>query len=149
MFSRHPVLAILSILYLGFVGWVTLDPSPPNPARHPLLRLALRWFERHEATEWITFDTVEFLANVALFVPIGVLVLLLLGRRWWWVGVVVGLVLTLCIEGAQQFLPARFPDVRDLVANTAGAAIGALLALLVTTPAAIRARTRHPAPTGG
>ena len=55
----------------------------------------------------------------------------------------------LAIEGAQQLLPARFPDVRDLVANTLGAALGVVLALVVTTPAAIRNRSRHPAATGG
>lgn len=149
MFRRHPVLAILSVVYLAFVGWVTLNPSPPSPGANRLLRRVLEWFGRHEATEWITLDRFEFLANIALFVPVGVLVLLFLGRRWWWVGIVVGLVLTLGIEGAQQFMPARFPDVRDLVANTAGAAIGAVLALLITTPAAIRNRPRHPAATGG
>ena len=149
MLRRHPVLAILSVVYLAFVGWVTLNPTPPNPVSNRLLRRLIDLFARHEATEWLTYDRIEFIANIGLFVPIGVLVLLLLGRRWWWMGVVVGLLLTLAIEGAQQLLPARFPDVRDLVANTLGAALGAVLALVVTTPAAIRNRSRHPAATGG
>jgi glycopeptide antibiotics resistance protein len=140
------VLAVLSVLYLGFLAWVTLNPSPPQPSANPLLWQLLGAFARHRATAWLTYDAVEFLANIALFLPVGALVLLLFGRRWWWLGIIIGAALTCSIEFTQQFLPARVPDVRDLVANTTGAAIGALLTLAITTPAAIRhARARRSA----
>jgi len=67
----------------------------------------------------------EFAANVALFVPAGLLlgVLLPVGRRW--LGVVAGAVASLGIELVQGFLlPDRFASLRDIVANTAGTAIG-------------------------
>ncbi len=137
---RHPVLAVLSVLYLFVLGWVTLNPAPPQPGSFGLFRSLLRFFASHESTAWLTYDRVEFLANIALFVPVGVLVLLMFGRRWWWVGIVIGLLLTLGIEGAQQLLPTRVPDPRDLVANTLGAALGSVITLVLTTPAAIRAR---------
>jgi glycopeptide antibiotics resistance protein len=138
VFRRHPVLAVLSLAYLGFVGWVTLDPTPPQPASFGLFERVLAFFARHGSTAWLTYDRVEFLANIALFVPIGVFVLLLFGRRWWWLGIAIGVLLTCGIEFTQQFLPERVPDVRDLIANSTGAAIGALGALVVTTPAAMR-----------
>ena len=137
---RHPVLALLSIVYLVALGLMTLSPAPPQPSSMGLFQSLLRFFSRHDATAWLTNDPVEFLANILLFVPVGVLVLLMLGRRWWWVGILVGLVLTLGIETAQQVMPARVSDPRDLVANTLGAALGAALTLVITTPAAIRAR---------
>ena len=115
--NRRALLAIVLAAYLLFVGWVTLDPSPPNPAGNP-------WLIRLLELLPLSYDSVEFMANVGLFVPIGVLVVALGGR--WWLGIAVGLALTCGIETAQLFLPARFPDVRDLIANTGGAALGVL-----------------------
>lgn len=115
--TRRTLLAIVLAAYLLFVGWVTLNPAPPDPAGNP-------WLIRLLDVLPLGYDTVEFLANVGMFVPIGALVVALSGR--WWLGLAVGLVLTSGIETAQQFLPARFPDVRDLIANTGGAAVGAL-----------------------
>jgi glycopeptide antibiotics resistance protein len=61
-----------------------------------------------------------------------VFLLLLFGRRLWWLAIAVGIMLTCSIEFTRQFLPARYPDVRDLVANTGGTIIGVLFALVLT-----------------
>ncbi|KAA9130654.1 VanZ family protein [Microbacterium caowuchunii] len=71
----------------------------------------------------------EFLANVVLFVPAGALALLWLGRRagWWWAAAI-GLALSGTIEGVQALMLAdRVADVRDLLANTLGSVLGALI----------------------
>jgi len=109
------ILAVALAVYLLFVGWVTLNPAPPNPARNELLLQLLQVLP-------ISYDAVEFTANIGMFVPIGALVAIL--SRHWWIGVVVGIALTCGIEFTQQFLPARFPDVRDMLANSLGALIG-------------------------
>ena len=109
------LLAIALAAYLLFVGWVTLNPAPPNPARNELLLQLLKILP-------ISYDALEFTANIGMFVPIGALVTIL--SRHLWIGIVVGIALTCGIEFTQQFLPARFPDVRDLVANSLGALIG-------------------------
>lgn len=111
------ILAAVLAAYLLFVGWVTLNPAPPNPARNELLLQLLKVLP-------ISYDGLEFTANIGMFVPIGALVAIL--SRHWWVGLVVGVALTCGIEFAQQFLPARFPDTRDLLANSLGALIGVL-----------------------
>ena len=84
-------------------------------------------------TEWLTYDRVEKLANVAMFVPFGFLLALQLGRRRWWIGWVVGAAFTGLIEGTQATLlsQTRFATVSDLITNTIGAGIGAVLALIV------------------
>jgi glycopeptide antibiotics resistance protein len=71
---------------------------------------------------------VEFAANILLFVPLGVLVAALLGgRRQWW-AVPIGAMLSGLIEVAQLlFLPSRVPDGRDVLANTLGTVIGAVI----------------------
>ena len=109
------ILAIALAVYLLFVGWVTLNPAPPDPARNELLLQLLKVLP-------ISYDALEFTANIGMFVPIGALIAIL--SRHWWIGVVAGLALTCGIEFTQQFLPARFPDVRDIVANSLGALIG-------------------------
>jgi glycopeptide antibiotics resistance protein len=116
------ILAVSLAAYLLFVGWVTLNPAPPDPARNELLLQLLKVLP-------IGYDTLEFTANVGMFVPIGALVAIL--SRHWWIGVVVGIALTCGIEFTQQFLPARFPDVRDILANSVGALIGAAGVALV------------------
>ena len=81
--------------------------------------------------EAITFEAVEFAANVVMFVPFGLFLALSMPRWMWAWAVVVGLAFTLGIEFLQStFLPERFASTSDLVANTAGALIGGVLSLL-------------------
>ena len=116
------ILTITLAAYLLLVGWVTLNPAPPDPARNELLLQLLKILP-------ISYDALEFTANIGMFVPIGALVTIL--SRHLWIGIVVGIALTCGIEFTQQFLPARFPDVRDLVANSLGALIGATAVAMV------------------
>ena len=109
------ILAVALAAYLVLVGWVTLNPAPPNPARNELLLQLLKIVP-------MSYEALEFTANIGMFVPIGALVAIL--SRHLWIGIVVGIALTCGIEFTQQFLPARFPDVRDLVANSLGALLG-------------------------
>jgi len=83
-----------------------------------------------------SYVLVEALANVALFVPLGVLVLLWRPGWGWLASTAVALGATVAIEVLQQALrPERFASIDDVVANTAGGAIGGLL---VVTSRAIR-----------
>lgn len=125
----HPILALFTLAYLAIVGWVVFGPQPLDDSNNGWLLRALGFFARHDSTDWITYGRVEFVANIFMFVPIGLLVLLLIGRRLWWLAMLLGFALTCAIEFVQLFLPTRFADVRDLVANTTGAVIGVLIAL--------------------
>jgi hypothetical protein len=127
---RRVVLPALTALYLAAVAVITLNPRPGDPAGNPLLRTLLRWLAGVPALAWIDYDVTEFTANVLLFVPMGVLFTLLLGRWRWWLALVIGMGSTLTIEFVQLFLPARVSDARDLLANTLGTAIGIGIVLL-------------------
>jgi glycopeptide antibiotics resistance protein len=139
MFRRHPLLTVVTVVYLGLVGVVTLGPVPSN-GRSSVVSVLVRLFDRFEATRWLDFGTVEFLLNVAMFAPLGLFLVLLLGRRAWWWAILFGVALTFAIEFVQQALPNRVSDPRDLVANSIGTVLGVLAALVVTAPAARRAR---------
>lgn len=126
---RARLLHVTAGLYLAAVAAITLTPQPA-PSDNGLLRTIADLLARLPATAWLTIETLEFVANIALFVPLGVLGVLLLGRRRWWLVLLVGVVLTGVIEAAQFGIPNRVPDVRDLLANTLGTAVGIVLALL-------------------
>jgi glycopeptide antibiotics resistance protein len=140
MFLRHPFLSLVTLGYLALVGWITLGPQPFDGESGNLIWRVLGVFQRHEATDWITYSRLEFGANVAMFVPIGLFFLLLFGRRLWWLSVLFGVGLTVAIEFAQLFLPSRVSDPRDLLANSAGAFLGVMAALVLTASKARQIR---------
>ena len=83
------------------------------------------------------------MANIALFVPVGVFLLLLFGAGGWWLALIASFAMTGGIEYFQHYIPGRVPDERDLVANGIGAAIGVALGLVLTLPATLRRRQRR------
>lgn len=89
--------------------------------------------------EKLNLHAAEFAANIALFVPLGLLGALLLPRRRWWVALVALVALSLGIEIVQAVgLSYREPSPRDVLGNSLGAAIGVGLSLaLRRQPAAV------------
>lgn len=138
MFREHPILTAVTLGYLAVVGWITLGPQPLDTEQEGVIFDLVALLHRVEALAWVRYSTVEFAANVLMFVPIGLFFLLLLGRRRWFAAAVLGGVLSAAIEFAQLFLPTRVSDPRDLAANAVGALVGVLGALVVTWPAAWR-----------
>lgn len=149
MFRRHPVLAPLTLLYLAGVAALTLGPQPLDRRQAQwlvaLLRRARQLLTPHAPwlARQLTYNHVEFTANIAMFVPIGLLLVLLLGRRPWWLAVLLCVAMTGFIETAQRFIPGRVSDIRDIESNSLGGAIGVALALIVTIPAYRRERERQ------
>ncbi|GAA0420002.1 VanZ family protein [Leifsonia naganoensis] len=136
------VLAAVTAVYLLVVAWITLNPFPPDPHGNRLLTSLLALFADTPLLAWVTYDVVEFSANIVMFVPMGVLLTLLLGREHWWLALALGVVATLTIEFVQLFLPARFSDPRDLLANTLGTVVGIAIVLVASASRVRRARTR-------
>jgi glycopeptide antibiotics resistance protein len=148
MIRQHPLLTTATVLYLVAVGWLTLGPQPTGLVHESGIFQLLRLFGRHPSLAWIQYADVEFAANVAMFAPIGLLLLLLLGRSRWWAAALAGPLLSLAIETAQLFIPGRVSDVRDLVSNSLGAVLGVVAGLVITWPAAVRRRRVERARTG-
>lgn len=131
---------VLLILIAAAVAVIVFWPGPPDPEGQSALQ---RYLERGHADGlpgWITFDFVQNLANVAMFLPVGLLGSLSLRRRN--LAVVFYAAAASSLIELIQFvlLPARFASPTDVACNTAGAALGFLLSL----PAlARRARRRR------
>jgi hypothetical protein len=119
---------------LVFVAAETLVPDPENAqlvARTPIWCLVCG-----------DLGLLDVLLNILLFIPLGA-GLRLLGRSWRQV-TLLGAALSFAIETAQYFaISGRDASLGDLLTNTAGAALGAMLAAswrvwLVPTPRSAR-----------
>jgi glycopeptide antibiotics resistance protein len=113
-----------------------LNLQPFRNKIQPLRNLESPYPARRRAA--FTYLFVDVLGNVAVFIPFGAaLAVATLPRRrngrrhhlWlWWLGVTgAGLLLSLFIEIAQLAIPSRVTDVDDVILNTLGTAVGALL----------------------
>lgn len=145
MLHRHPFLSLVTLAYLGFVGWVTLTPGSRAPTSSDLVLRVLARLQRYDELSWLTYDRAERLANVALFVPVGLFLLLLFGTRFWWVAGVAAFAMTSAIETAQRSIPGRVPDDGDIAANTLGALVGIVIGVVLTLPATLRRNRRRQA----
>lgn len=73
--------------------------------------------------------------QVAVFLPVGTLLLLMLGRRRWWSAAAFGMLAAAWIEAAQSvWMPVGYASATDIVLGGAGAMAGVLVALALTTP---------------
>ncbi|THG32341.1 VanZ family protein [Naasia lichenicola] len=134
MFRRHPLLSIVTVLYLGFVGWLTLSPSLPfGDGTDGVVWRVLRALDEFPGARWLDYSDVEFAANIAMFAPIGMFFVLLFGRARWWLAMLLSVALSCAIELAQLlFFTTRVADVRDIVSNSTGAIVGAVVVLILT-----------------
>lgn len=115
----------------GFLAVLALVGFWPSPVDQPVQgQIAGFLFLIHSlgVPAWIGYGFVEASANVALFVPLGVLAALAFPTKPWWQISALGLLVTGCMElGQLLFLHSRFPSSLDLATNTAGCLLGFLL----------------------
>lgn len=114
--------------FLVSLAVVAYWPSPiDQPAQGDLARI-LKLLHSHGIPAWFNYKFVEAAANVALFLPFGVIAnLAYRDRRWWQIGAL-GMAVSGCMElGQLLFLNNRFASLQDVAVNTAGAVMGALL----------------------
>ncbi len=139
--SRNPrVLRIVLGAYVALLAVVGFFPSPiDRPIDAPLSRI-IQWCGQH-GLGFVTYARVEFGANIALFMPLGMLLALLFGPRRWWRAPVICFVATVLIElGQGVLLPQRIASIGDVIANTVGGILGTLAAVAIM---AVVARNRR------
>ncbi len=135
---------VAGVLLLGYgllLVIATLDPDPATAGTTgtPIEAGSSTVLERVFAAlhglgvpSWFGFTELEILANVAVFVPIGLLAALALPRRLWWAAFLAACALSAAIELIQLLaLPTRVASLSDVAANSAGALLGVALAALL------------------
>ena len=142
---RKLLLLALTAGYAWVIWRMTLTPHVFTEAQNSLVLHAVAWVQQLPHGAWFTYDRTEFLANIAMFVPVGMIAAMWLPRRWWLLAAVVAVGLSAGIEVAQAvYLPYRVADPRDVLSNGMGGLLGATVVGLVRSlmPAPRRRRPR-------
>jgi glycopeptide antibiotics resistance protein len=120
---------ILMTIWMSGKIYSKVDPIPFEDIRHLTHRLA-----RHPvSTHILAVIIVPIIANVLLFVPWGFLMFIALYTvdrptlQTYVLTVLLGFTFTCAIEGWQYFLPDRVTDINDIIWNTTGTMLGAIL----------------------
>lgn len=130
------------VLYTIFILIVTLSPTQMDVSYQNAVIRLLDVLHRNGVPAWFGYGEVEFLANVAMFVPFGFLVAILLPQKLSLLTVLVGPGFSVFVENFQrQFLDERVASIYDVYANSAGAIGGLILAALLR--AVVHARDRR------
>jgi glycopeptide antibiotics resistance protein len=123
------VLIVLTTIWMSGKSYSKVDPLPFDDIRHLSHRIA-----RHPvSTHILAVIIVPIIANVLLFVPWGFLMFIALytvdrpTMQTYVLTLLLGFTFTCTIEGWQYFLPSRVADVNDIIWNTAGTLLGAIL----------------------
>src|SRR5581483_5520670 len=133
--KRHDTVWLLFLIYLAYVIAFSLTPYAPTPEL-----LGTRENATFEGLAGIGSSTNwDVITNVLLYVPFGALIVVFT-RAWprppWvkTVGILAGaLALSMLLEACQLFV-RRFPSVSDVVWNSSGAVLGAIVGMLVIGP---------------
>ena len=130
------------VLYTIFILVVTLSPAQMDVSYQNAVIRLLDALHRNGVPQWFGYGEVEFLANIAMFVPFGFLVAILLPQKLSLLTVLVGPGFSAFVENFQrQFLDERVASIYDVYANSAGAIGGLILAALLR--AVVHARDRR------
>lgn len=118
---------LLAVVFLAVV-LIVFAPGPPAADSQRWLAHWLETVHRTWMPRWVTFDLIEFVSNVVMFVPLGFLGVVAAPRLRKWV-VPACVLFSGLIELFQYLLlPARQGSWADIAANSLGAVIGMLAA---------------------
>lgn len=135
--------ALLLAVYAASAAAVVLAPRPIDQGVVPLVRGALAMMRRRGLPDWIDYDLVERVSHVTLFVPLGILVIVALGRRLAWSGALAVVGAAALVEAAQSLLIADHPmSWLDVLLNTTGAVVGTAIGYWASPPRPARRACR-------
>ena len=129
------LLLVVTVTIVAITVWMAgksyenFDPIPFDDLRYLAKRLPLRPISTHV----LALIIVPMIANVLLFVPWGFLMFIALYTvdrptlQTYVLTILLGFSFTLAIEAWQYFLPSRVADINDVIWNTSGTILGALL----------------------
>ena len=120
------------VICIVVVLLATMWPTPLDRGFESSIDRLLDVLHRNGAPMWFGYNKLEFSANIAMFVPVGFLLTMLLPGKLWWLALILCPALSMGIEFTQAtFLAARFATINDVIANSSGAVIGIVLAVMI------------------
>ena len=120
------------VICLGLVLLATMWPTPLDQDYSAAVDKLLAVLHRNGIPLWFGYNKLEFSANIFMFIPLGFLIALVLPTKTWWLALLICPALSIGIELTQAVaLSARFATISDVIANSTGALIGILLAVVL------------------
>jgi glycopeptide antibiotics resistance protein len=120
---------IVVTLSLSGKSYAKVDPIPFEGLRH----LWARMQHRSTSTWLIAMIVMPIVGNIMLFLPFGFLLFLSLYSsnrptvQTYVLTILIGFSFSCAVEAYQYFLPTRVADINDIIWNTAGSLLGAVL----------------------
>lgn len=122
----HRLAIVVAAAYLLVVALMVFWPTPVDRPAAGQLGAAIEWLHGHGLPTFIDYAVVEFSANVLMFVPMGFFASLFFKKAR--AGIMLGALCSCLIELMQALvLPERFASGLDILANSIGTGLGALL----------------------
>ena len=130
--------------YTLALGWIVFAPAQDAGQVTGIVEVLASWVAGwSELTPSQAYQPLEFLANVALFIPFGVLWMLVAPRLHPLAVIGAGFATSALIEVVQLALPSRFSTLSDVIANTLGTTMGVALVMLARR---VGVRSANPEP---
>ncbi len=129
---RHLMRLVFS-LYVVALAFVVFWPThvDDNAAGGALVAFIDRGRAEGFLPGWVNYSSIEWISNVVMFVPFGFLLFFVLPTRLRLLSVMCGFCASSFIESVQLLMPERTSSWWDIVANTLGALLGALVAWML------------------
>ncbi|MCD2444229.1 hypothetical protein LQ757_18255 [Agromyces sp. SYSU K20354] len=125
--ARRWALLILAI-YSALVAVVGIMPRPIDRGFTPWIRGQMAYLHGHGLRGWINYEVVEYAAHALAFVPIGILAVVVAGRRLAWLATLVVIGVGVLAEYGPSMLEfGSSPLTLDALLNAVGAAAGAAI----------------------
>ena len=126
--------ALILVLYAALVAVAFVVPRPIDRGFTPWLRGVVAQVQRHVAPSWFDYEFVELASHAVLFVPIGILMVVALGRRLTWLAVLAGRPRRPELDEGAYSEAGEPLSWLDLLMNAVGAIIGAAVGYWAAKP---------------
>ena len=113
--------------YLFLLTWLVLFKFAFTIEENTHLRQLNLIQYHYETTLEIKTHKKEVIYNILIFVPAGVYFTAFLGKRRWWLGIGASFFVSLTFETVQWIFSIGVSDITDLIGNTLGSGVGAVL----------------------
>lgn len=128
---RKPLALVALVSYLIVLITTSLWPKPVDGEGllATITREVLRFTSSYDSLKWIQYNQLEAIANVLLYVPLGIFLVMFWPKAKIWLLALIPALISLLVEGSQRlFLPDRYATLNDVLSNALGGVLGIVIA---------------------
>ena len=128
---RKPLALIALVSYLIVLITTSLWPKPVDGEGFlaTITREVLRFTSSYDSLKWIQYNQLEAIANVLLYVPLGIFLVMFWPKAKIWLLALIPALISLLVEVSQRlFLPDRYATLNDVLSNALGGVLGIVIA---------------------